>query len=192
MKDPAILFYYDTWLTATAEMDADVSTWYLNLLIHNYDKSSLPNNIETLASLARVKFSEFERFKQVFEQVLKQKFEQTPDGRLNNPVTNEILRKRELYLNKRSDAGKLSYILKYYRSKYKITKEFENFIKTKIDVNIDIKNEQVLKQVFEHLSELYKMEMEMEMKMEGKGGWGKNNLKLVKLKLVKLEAEAPA
>ena len=65
MKDPAILFYYDTWLTATAEMDADVRSWYLDLLIHQYDKGSLPNDDEKLASLARVKISQFNKFKQI-------------------------------------------------------------------------------------------------------------------------------
>ena len=74
MKDPAVLFYINDWLSSTAEMDADVRGWYLNLLLHNYDKKTLPNNVEKLAVLCNVKFSEYERFKQVFEQVLKQKF----------------------------------------------------------------------------------------------------------------------
>ena len=74
-KDPAVLFFINDWLTSTAEMDADIRGWYLNLLLHNYDKKDLPNDVEKLAVLCNVKFSEYERFKQVFEQVLKQKFE---------------------------------------------------------------------------------------------------------------------
>ena len=79
-KDPAVLFYINDWLTSTAEMDADCRGWYLNLLLHNYDKKSLPNDLEKLAVLCNVKFSEYGRFKQVFEHVLKQKFEQIENG----------------------------------------------------------------------------------------------------------------
>ena len=75
MKNPACLFYINDWLTSTAEMDADCRGWYLNLLLHNYDKETLPNEIEKLAVLCNVKFSEYQRFEQVFEHVLKQKFE---------------------------------------------------------------------------------------------------------------------
>ena len=79
-KDPAALMYIDTWLTSTAEMDADVRGWYLNLILHNYDKNDLPNDIEKLAVLAGVKFSEFKRFEQVFKQVFEQRFEETPEA----------------------------------------------------------------------------------------------------------------
>jgi hypothetical protein len=155
-KDPACLFFIDTWLTSTAEMDSDVRGWYLNLILHQYDKKDLPNDIEKLAILAGVKFSEFEKFKQVFEQVFKQKFELNENGRLENPVAKEILRKRELFKNKRSTAGKLSYFLKYITNKFKPKKELLQFIKDNVNLNeIDLKNEQVLKQVFEQMSELY-------------------------------------
>jgi len=160
MKDPAVLFYINDWLTSTAEMDADVRGWYLNLLLHNYDKKSLPNDIEKLAILAGVKFSEFDRFKQVFEQVFKHKFEQNSEQRLSNPRTNEILRNREMFLDKRSSAGKLSYFLKYLRSKHGAElrkKGFEKFVKDNIDfTDVDLKNEQMLEHLFEHLFELYR------------------------------------
>ena len=112
MKDPAALFYIDTWLSSTAEMDADCRGWYLNLILHQYDKGSLPSDIEKLGQMAGVKFSEFERFKQVFEQVLKQKFEQNDEGRLENPKVSEMLQKRNQFKDKRSRSGKIGYIVK--------------------------------------------------------------------------------
>lgn len=160
MKDPAVLFYISDWLTSTGEMDADCRGWYLNLLLHNYDKKSLPCDIEKLAVLAGVKFSEFERFKQVFEQVLKHKFEQTDEhDRMTNHRMNEILRARETFTEKRSTAGKMSYIIKFFAKNY--SNEFEDsklieFVKSNVDLTIDIKNEQVLKQVFEQMFELYR------------------------------------
>lgn len=161
MKDPAVLFYINDWLTSTAEMDADVRGWYLNLLLHNYDKTDLPNDVEKLAVLCNVKFSEYERFKQVFEQVLKQKFEHTENNRLTNLRTNDILKNREIFKYKRSNAGKVSYVMKYlaknYNKEYKI-KALKEYVKDNFDYDIDLKNEQVLKQVFEQVFELYRNE----------------------------------
>lgn len=163
MKDPACLFFISDWLTSTSEMDADCRGWYLNLMLHNYDKKDLPNDVEKLAVLANVKFSEYERFKQVFEQVLKQKFEQTENNRLTNLRTQTILKNREIFSDKRSEAGKLSYLMRYMSKNYAV--EYKNnslryYIKNNIDTNIDIKNKQVLKQVFEHLFKLYRNENE--------------------------------
>ena len=163
MKDPAVLFYINDWLTSTAEMDADVRGWYLNLLLHNYDKTDLPNDVEKLAVLCNVKFSEYERFKQVFEQVLKQKFEQNENNRLTNLRTNDILKNREIFKDKRSNAGKVSYVMKYlaknYNKEYRI-KALKEYVKDNFDYEIDLKNEQMLKQVFEQVFELYRNENE--------------------------------
>lgn len=111
-KDPAVLFYIDKWLTATAEMDSDVRGWYLNLILHQFDKGSVPNDLEKLASLACVKFSEFARFEQMFNQVLKQKFIENEDGRLENEYAREIMKSRELFKDKRSKSGNIGVIMK--------------------------------------------------------------------------------
>lgn len=161
MKDPAVLFYTGDWLKATAEMDADCRGWYLNLILHNYDKKSLPNDIESLALLAGVKFSEYKRFEYVFEQVLKHKFKQTDEGRISNETTDHVLRSREIFQSKRSDAGKMSYLMKFFAKNYiKEHKDnkLHNFVKFHIDLSVDTKNEQMIKKMFEHLFELYKNE----------------------------------
>lgn len=88
MKDPAVLFFIDTWLSATAEMDSDTKGWYLDLILHQYDKKDLPNDIENLAKLAGVKFSEYERFKQVFEQIKQLIHDYPPETFLKRYCTN--------------------------------------------------------------------------------------------------------
>lgn len=158
-KDPAVLFYIDKWLVSTAEMDADCRGWYLNLILHQYNQTSIPNDIEKLAVLANVKFSEFDRFKQVFEQVLKHKFEQNSEGRLENPFAKIIIQGRNAFKEKRSNSGKISYSLKWLKIndsvKYYNT-GFIKYFKNKVDfTDIDIKKEQVLKHLFKHLFELY-------------------------------------
>lgn len=155
MKDPAALLYIDKWLVSTKGMKASARGWYLNLILHQYDKGSLPNNIEDLADFADVKHSEFEEFKQVFEQVLKQKFVENSEGRLINEFAQEIIIKRESFKDKRSESGKWSYILKYIRKNHLNNKDFELFLKENIDLNFDTKNEQVLEQVFKQNYELY-------------------------------------
>jgi len=159
MKDPAALLYIDTWLSSTAEMDADCRGWYLNLTLHQYDKHSLPNDIERLAQLASVKFSEFERFKQVWEQVLKHKFNVCEDGRLRNETAKEVIRKREKFTKKRSKSGSVGVIVKLANSlgfadseKQRLKTELYN---DEIDIE-EAKNKQVLKQ----LLKLYRNEDE--------------------------------
>lgn len=151
-RDPAALFYIDTWLTATAEMDSDVRGWYLNLILHNYDKKSLPNDIEKLGLLAGVKFSEFERFKQVYEQVLKQKFELNEDGRLENKYAKSIIQGREQFKDKRSKSGNIGYCIKLALNIKGYNKKAIEWLKEHL-YNSDIeyieqaKSEQVLEQM---------------------------------------------
>jgi len=162
-KDLSCLFYINDWLTSTAEMDADCRGWYLNLLLHNYDKGDLPNDIEKLAVLCNVKFSEYKRFEQVFEQVLKQKFEILEDGRLSNQRTQSILKARELFKDKRSGAGKVSYLMRFFYNKYKKESkdgDIVDYIKSNLDSDIDTKNEHLIEQMFKHLLELYRNENE--------------------------------
>jgi hypothetical protein len=155
-KDPAALFFIDTWLTATAEMKADCRGWYLNLILHQFDKKDLPDDIEDLASLAGVRHSEYTRFEQVFKQELEHKFERNSRGRLENPVARQILRKREDFKEKREVAGRMSYFIRFVRKHLSQDENLIMFLKknAKLD-GIDIKNEQVLEQVFKQTSELF-------------------------------------
>ena len=166
-KDPAVLFYPDKWLTATKSMRADAKGWYLNLILFQFELTDLPNDIEELANLCDVRISEFEHFKQVFEQVLKHKFKQNENGRLENEIAKEIIQKRKRFIEKRSNAGKMSYFIKFGIKHFKLNKKQIEFIKDNTDIdNIDLKNEQVLKQVFEQKLELYINENENEDKDE--------------------------
>lgn len=167
-KDPAVLLYINDWLVSTADMDADCRGWFLNLLLHNYDKGALPNDIEKLAVLCNVRFSEFNRFEQVFEQVLKHKFNKDENGKLTNERTSSILKSREAFKEKRSDSGKMSYLMRFFSKKF--PKEFKEhnlkeFIKKSFDFElVDLKNEQMLEQVFKQMFELYRNENENENK----------------------------
>lgn len=157
-KDPAALFYIDTWLSSTAEMDADTRGWYLNLILHQYDKGDLPNDIERLAQLAMVKFSEYERWQQVWQQVLQHKFQQNDNGRLENSKVNEMLQKREVFKNKRSMAGKISRVAKVankMKSLHCGVDEIKEYLKNNPDHEIfeHLDNQQVLQQMLKQVSQ---------------------------------------
>jgi uncharacterized damage-inducible protein DinB len=156
MKDPAVLFFIDKWLVSTKDMKSFAKGWYLNLILYQYDKGSLPNDIEELANLCDVRISEFEQFKQVWEQVLKQKFKANDKGGLENEMAAEILRKREAFKEKRSEAGKIGYITKVAMTMYKGDYGFIDYVKEEINLEaIDTKDKQMLKQVLKQMHKLY-------------------------------------
>jgi len=171
-KDPAALFYIDTWLSATAEMDADCRGWYLNLILHQFDKGSLPNDMEKLAVLAGVKFSEYQRFEQVFKQVLEQRFEANKEGRLENNYAKKIIQGREQFKDKRAKSGTIGYIIKSALEFDFTTQDFIEHIKPIIyewseeQLN-QAKDKQMLKQMLEQVFKLY-------INGNGNGNKGKN------------------
>ena len=158
-KDPAALMYIDKWLTSTRGMRADERGWYLNLILYQFRNGDLPNEIEELATLCDVRFSEFEQFSTKWEQVLQHKFQQNSNGRLENEVAKEIIQSRENFKDKRSKAGKMSVIVKMAR-KLKASKKVIDQLKFDLyeadDETLDQHmNQHMLKQVLEHLNQLY-------------------------------------
>jgi hypothetical protein len=104
-KDPAFLFYYSDWLSSTNSLKADERGYYIQLLANQASLGSLPNDIEELANLAGVRFSEYEHFKHVFKHTLKAKFTVSSNGRLVNMKLVEIQQKRNNYSVKQSTRG---------------------------------------------------------------------------------------
>lgn len=165
-KDPAFLIYINDFLTATAGMDADAVGWYLRLILHQADKGGLPNDEESLAVLAGVKFSQYQRFQQVLEQVLKQKFTVNEEtGLLENEKASNILKSREEFKDKRQRSGNIGVVIKMAKNITGYTKRHIESLKTDLfsysEEQIErAKSEQVLKQMLK----LYRNENEDENK----------------------------
>lgn len=155
-KDPAALFYIANFLAVTAEMKGDCMGWYTRLILHQYDKKSLPNDLEELANLANVRTSEFEVFKQVWQQVLQQRFEVLPTGRVRDMEAAEIIRAREVFVDKRAAAGRKSAFIKMIRKELCQDENVIHFIKTHLkDEQIITMDQQVLKHVYKQMFQLY-------------------------------------
>jgi len=165
-KDPAFLLYINDFLTSTAGMDADAVGWFLRLILHSADKGGLPDDEESLAVLAGVKFSEYQRFQHVLKHVLMLKFKKNEEtGLLENEKAANILKSREEFKDKRQRSGNIGVVIK-------IAKNIPGFIKKHIEsLKSDLytysdeqieeaKSEQVLKQMLK----LYRNENENENK----------------------------
>lgn len=155
-KDPAALFYIDKWIAGTQGMSGSAKGWYLDLILYQFDKGGIPNSIDEMSGICRVRPSEYAEFEQVFKQVLEQKFDKNESGQLENGFAKQIIKGRKAFKEKKSLSGKWSYVKKIILKKYKNTtsEQFKVYYKY-FDFSIDLKNEQVLEQVLEHIFELY-------------------------------------
>lgn len=174
MKDPAVLIYFDKWISSTNGMKAEFRAWYLDLIIYQYDKGSIPIDLDEMAGICRVRPSEYDSFKQMVEQVVKQKFE-IIDGAYFNHVIGEILRKREQFKDKREKSGNIGVIIKAAKAIEWCTDKAIDRLKThlfSLDLSeiLKFKNNQVLEQMLK----LYINEDEDEniIKNKGKGVQG--------------------
>lgn len=123
-QDPAFLFMYKDWLVSTAGWDADVRGWYINLLAHQADKpDGLINDLETLADLAGVKISQYQRFSVCWKDMLSAKFVKNDKGLLINISLSESLDDRRKYKNKQAKRGTVGAFVKKWRTRITLTQE---------------------------------------------------------------------
>lgn len=85
-KDPAFLFYPKDWLGGTAEYMPDEKGVYIDLLCHQHQKGSLPEDTERLARMVGLPHDSFLKI----WSVVSQNFEQT-DNRTDNRLVNRKL-----------------------------------------------------------------------------------------------------
>lgn len=112
-QDPAFLIMYKDILVSCADWDADILGWYFRLLSHQADKpGGLPADLESLASLAGVKFSQFDRFASCWKHTLKDKFEANGQGLLVNRKQDEMLSDRRKYKEKQALRGTVGAFIK--------------------------------------------------------------------------------
>lgn len=141
-QDPAFLMYYKDILVSCAHWEADELGWYLRLICHQADKpEGLPaNDMEELALLAGVKFSQFERFKQCWQRTLKAKWEQTEMGTLLNLKQDETLEKRRKYHEKQQLRGLVGSYVKRARTYSGLTEAQGKHLSKKLFSLIKIDN----------------------------------------------------
>jgi len=112
-QDPAFLLYYKDILVSCADWDGDELGWYVRLICHQADKQKgLIFSMEDLASLAGVKYSQYPRFLQVWENRIKHKFELTEDNLLVNIKQAKTLEERKKFKEDQGEKGLFGYYMK--------------------------------------------------------------------------------
>jgi len=159
MKDPAVLIYFDKWIASTNGMKADFRAWYMDLMIYQFDKGGIPDDEDAIAGICRVLPSEYDKFKQMLKQVLKQKFKLI-DGYYINEVMHEVLQKRKDFKEKRSKSGNIGVVVKTAKAMECFTDLQLKEIKDKLylmedDEIVKYKDKQMLKQMLQQLLKLY-------------------------------------
>lgn len=155
MKDPAILVYFDKWISSTNGMKASFRAWLFDLLVCQYDRGFVPGDEDELAGICRVLPSEYDLFKHMLQQVFTQKFKLV-EGKYYNDELTDIIRKREAFVEKRSNAGNIGVIIKAAKTLEGITDAALNWLKEQL---IEMSEEEIEKhknkQVLQHLLTLF-------------------------------------
>lgn len=116
--------YYKDILVSCADWDEHVLGWYLRLLCHQADKQGgLPNDVESLAVLAGVKFSKFNLFVECWGRTLKAKFEANAEGLLVNKKQQVNLEGRRTYKENQSKRGLVGHYIKKAKAVGTLSKE---------------------------------------------------------------------
>tara|TARA_R110000822_G_scaffold14427_6_gene50815 strand:+ start:11456 stop:12385 length:930 start_codon:yes stop_codon:yes gene_type:complete len=125
-KDPAFLFYYKDFDSDTADWEADTVGWYLRLLIFQAGNGYVPEELEELAQVSRVKFSEYEKFCDRWALRLAMKFETLSDGKLYNVKLSKVQAERKQGAIKKSVLA----VFGNYIKQSDLTADAEKYIKS--------------------------------------------------------------
>lgn len=139
-QDPAMLLYYKDILVSCTDWDEDCLAWYIRLLCHQADKpDGLPNDVEKLAILASVKFSNYNRFIECWKHTLSTKFIANDSGLLVDQKQAKILEDRRKYTEKQALRGLVGSFLK--KTKHlQLSEEQEKELSKKLFLEINIQN----------------------------------------------------
>lgn len=104
-KPPACLFYWNDFVADTIEWEAAAVGAYVRLLASEWMNGSIPIDTKSLAWIAHLSHTEFER---LWNESIRFKFVSIQDGRLINPRMEREREKQEAYRNQRVMAGRAS------------------------------------------------------------------------------------
>lgn len=160
MKDPAALVYIDKWVAATNGMKAEFRAWYFDLMLYQFDKGPIPDDMDEMAGICRVRPSEYNLFNQMVNQVVNQKFKQNEKGQWVNSFADEVISKRKSYKEKRTKSSNIGVVVKMARKMEGVTENAISKLKKELyELTVEeiekYKDVKVLNQTVNHLVNLY-------------------------------------
>lgn len=155
-KDPAVLIYFDKWISSTNGMKAHLRAWYMDLLFYQYDNpEGIPDDTDVIAGICRILPSEYQLLEQMLEQVLKLKFKLC-EGKWRNNFAEEIISKRQDFKSKRAKSGNIGVIIKLAKTIKGFNTKYLARLKDSLFQMNDEEIEQAKnKQVLEQMLKLY-------------------------------------
>ncbi len=122
-KDPAYLMYPKSFDSDTKAWDADEVGYWIRLLNYLSQNRTIKNDLETIASVCGVKFSNFDRFSQCYKRTLKPKLKQDESGNLYNEKLRAMQEKRAEYAEKQVKRGTIGAFIKRAKAEKGLNKE---------------------------------------------------------------------
>ena len=172
MKDPAILFYYKDFDADTASWNASSVGYYIRLLCQQAAVGHIPSEIEDIAQIARVKFSDYAAFQADWKNHISAKF-RSHTVRICDPICDPkcdpsceaiVLRNRKLseVVNKRKTyaaANKRKYVYAMLGNAIKygsFTEDQKAEIKQNFDIDafLALEKEKVKNAISSHISRI--------------------------------------
>lgn len=126
-KDPAFLFYPNHWLQGTSAMMPDEKGVYIDLLSHQHQDKTLPNDIKRLSRMCGLSIEEFTR---IWE-VVSKKFTTNSDNRLVNRKLTEVMTERSTKSSTNKITGQFAALLR--TSNY--THDFRELLKKEFNID---------------------------------------------------------
>ena len=122
-KNPAFLFYSKDWLEGTAELMPDEKGVFIDLLAHQHQKGSLPEDTKRLARIVGLSHNQF----MLIWDVIKSKF-QNNNNRLVNQKLNQVVNQNISRALKNKINGCLPRIVESFNlNKKQRTEIYKNF-----------------------------------------------------------------
>lgn len=154
MKSPAFLLYYKDFLADTAAWEAYEVGWAIRLLCHQARHGYIPADEEKMATIAGVKFSQYDKFRVSLRDTLRQYFSEMPSGNLHHEHTTKILQDQQKKTATKSILGHLANYIKYKN----ITLQQKNWLKKgfKDTDFLEFSEEERKEKIYTHLNQKLK------------------------------------
>jgi len=155
MKSPAYLLYYKDFEADTSSWEADAVGYMIRLMNHQAANGFIPSDIEEIAQIAKVKYSQYDTFLSRWKTRISPKWISLSEGKLYNKKLHKVIHDNQLKARKKSILSIFGNIIKYdaqakkHASSLKKSFDYQLFMEVDDD---DLRKETIKKYVSTHLA----------------------------------------
>jgi uncharacterized protein YdaU (DUF1376 family) len=135
-KDPAFLFYSKDWITGTADLMPDEKGVYVDLLAHQHQRETLPNDTVRLAKMIGIPHDDFMRI----WKTIGVHFDQMDDQLVNRKLQT-LMSERSVRARKNRISGTFASVLREFKNNFEPKVISQIRYRFKADEFLDIPDE---------------------------------------------------